>query len=226
MADKVLKTHLTKAKGRSASSVRWLQRQLNDPYVQKAQEMGLRGRAYFKLEQMNQKFGFLTAGKYVVDLGCAPGGWLQLEVKKTKSSAKNPHVIGLDILPTQPLPGALTIQMDFTAPEAPDTLIQAMNGHKADVVLSDMAPNTTGIKSLDHLKIMGLLEIALDFAEQVLAPGGTFLAKVFQGGTEAELLTRLKKNFKSVQHVKPDASRKESSEFYVIAKGFKCTIQK
>lgn len=222
MADKTLKTHLTKAKGRSASSVRWLQRQLNDPYVQKAQEMGLRGRAYFKLEQMNQKFGFLTPGKYVVDLGCAPGGWLQLEVKKTKSTPTHPHVIGLDILPTQPIPGAITIQMDFTAPEASDTLIQTMNGHKADVVLSDMAPNTTGIKSLDHLKIMGLLEIALDFAESVLAPGGTFLAKVFQGGTEQELLTRLKQNFKSVQHIKPDASRKESSEFYVIAKGFKC----
>lgn len=220
------KQHLKKSKGRSASSTRWLQRQLNDPYVIKAHELGLRGRAYFKLEQIDEKFHIFQEGLRVVDLGCSPGGWLQYAVKKTLSTPETPFVLGLDILPTDFIPGSKTIQMDFTSPEAPEVLFKELNQQKVNIVMSDMAPNTSGITSLDHLKIMGLLEIALDFALKVLDTDGTFIAKVFQGGTEQELLSILKQNFKTVKHFKPNASRKESSEFYVIAQGFQCTKKK
>lgn len=219
--DNITKVRLKTPKGRTASSVRWLQRQLNDPYVQKAHALGVRGRAYFKLQYLNDKFHFLRPKATVVDLGCAPGGWLQLEVKATCSTPENPCVVGLDILPTEPVAGAITLQMDFTEDAAPERLKQALQGKKANVVVSDMAPNTTGIAAVDHLKIMGLLEMALDFAEQVLAPKGTFVAKVFQGGAEQELLARLKANFAKVQHVKPPASRQQSPEMYVVAQGFK-----
>lgn len=221
-----LKNRLKKALGRTASSVHWLQRQINDPYVIKAKEMGLRGRAYFKLEQLDSQFHLFKKGTRVVDLGCAPGGWVQYAVKKTGSSEKNPLVVGLDILPIEPVAGAVLIQQDFTEPEAVELLQQALQGHKVNIVVSDMAPNTTGIPSVDHLRIMNLLELAWDFARQVLLPGGAFVGKIFEGGTESTFLAELKRNFKTVKHVKPHASRKESVEFYVVAKDFKCTTTK
>lgn len=216
-----LKTHLKRDKRRSASSTKWLQRQINDPYVAEAHKQGFRGRAAFKIIQLNKQFHFFQPGKRVIDLGCAPGGWSQVAVKAVKSPQNNPLVIGLDLLPADPITGANLIQMDFTSDEAPKRLQEMLGGHLADIVMSDMAANTTGIHSLDHLRIMGLLEMAYDFAIQVLAPNGVFIAKIFQGGTENEFLARMRKNFSVVKHAKPEASRRDSSEFYVIAMGFK-----
>ncbi len=216
-----LKTHLKTAKGRRSSSIKWLQRQLNDPYVSEAHKQGYRGRAAFKILQLNEQFHFFKAGKRVVDLGCAPGGWSQVAVKMTRSSENDPHVVGMDLLPTAPLPGALFVQMDFTQEGAPEKLQSLLGGHKADIVLSDMAPNTTGMHDLDHMRIMRLLEAAYDFATQILAPGGVFIAKIFQGGTENTFLAEMKRSFSVVRHAKPDASRKDSSEMYVVAIGFK-----
>lgn len=216
-----LKSHLKKVKGRRASSVRWLQRQINDPYVSEAQRLGYRGRAAFKIIQLDEQFHFFKPGRRVVDLGCAPGGWSQVAVSKVKSTPENPLVVGLDLLPADPIPGANLIQLDFTDDTAPQRLQELLGGHKADIVMSDMAANTTGVHSLDHLRIMGLLEMAYDFAIQVLNPGGIFIAKIFQGGTENEFLAMMKQDFTTVKHAKPDASRKDSSEFYVVATGFK-----
>ncbi|MDR2902395.1 MAG: RlmE family RNA methyltransferase [Lactobacillales bacterium] len=215
-----LKTRLKKVKGRRASSTKWLQRQVNDPYVSEAKKRGYRGRAAFKLIQMDDQFHFLKPGKRVVDLGCAPGGWSQVAVERVKSTANAPLVVGLDLLEVDPVEGANLIQMDFTKDEAPLKLLQMLDGKKADVVLSDMAANTTGMHHLDHLRIMNLLELAYDFALQVLSPGGVFVAKIFQGGTENTFLAEMKKDFKSVKHVKPEASRKDSSEVYVVATGY------
>lgn len=216
-----LKSHLKKVKGRRASSVRWLQRQINDPYVLEAQRLGYRGRAAFKIMQLDEQFHFFKPGRRVVDLGCAPGGWSQVAVAKVKSTPENPLVVGLDLLPADPIPGAKLIQLDFTDDTAPQRLQELLNGHKADIVMSDMAANTTGVHSLDHLRIMGLLEMAYDFAVKVLNPGGVFIAKIFQGGTENEFLAMMKQDFTVVKHAKPDASRKDSSEVYVVATGFK-----
>lgn len=216
-----LKQKLKTAGKRSASSQKWLQRQINDPYVRAAQEQGLRGRAAFKIEQLNQKFHFFKPGKRVVDLGCAPGGWTQVAVRLVKSTPENPLVVGMDLLPAAPISGAKMIQMDFTDDKAPDILWEMMGKNKADVVMSDMAANTTGNHSLDHLRIMNLVKMAYDFALKVLNPNGVFIAKVFQGGTESKFLLQMKKDFAVVKHAKPDASRKDSSEFYVIAQGFK-----
>lgn len=216
-----LKTHLKKARGRTKSSQQWLQRQINDPYVSEAHRLGFRGRAAFKIIQLDEQFHFFKPGKRVVDLGCAPGGWVQVAVKKVKSTPENPLVIGIDLLPTNPVPGAKMIQMDFTDENAPNKLKELMDNHPADIVMSDMAANTTGLHELDHLRIMGLLEMAYDFARQVLNPGGVFIAKIFQGGTENQFLAQMKKDFSIVKHAKPDASRKDSSEFYVVATGFK-----
>jgi 23S rRNA (uridine2552-2'-O)-methyltransferase len=216
-----LKQKLKTAGKRSASSQKWLQRQINDPYVRAAQEQGLRGRAAFKIEQLNQKFHFFKPGKRVVDLGCAPGGWTQVAVRLVKSTAENPLVVGMDLLPAAPISGAKMVQMDFTDDKAPDILWEMMGKNKADVVMSDMAANTTGNHSLDHLRIMNLVKMAYDFALKVLNPNGVFIAKVFQGGTESKFLLQMKKDFAVVKHAKPDASRKDSSEFYVIAQGFK-----
>ena len=216
-----LKTHLKRDKKRSASSTKWLQRQINDPYVADAHRQGYRGRAAFKILELNNQFHFFKPGKRVVDLGCAPGGWSQVAVKMVKSTLENPLVIGMDLLPAEPIAGATLIQMDFTSDEAPERLKELLGGHLADVVMSDMAANTTGIHNIDHLRIMGLLEMAYDFAVQVLAPDGVFIAKIFQGGTENSFLVRMRRDFKVVRHAKPDASRKDSSEFYVIATGFK-----
>lgn len=217
----MLSTRVKTAKKRSSSSTQWLQRQLNDPYVAMAKQEGYRARSAFKLIELDDKFHFLSAGKRVVDLGAAPGGWTQIAVKRVKSTPDNPLVVGLDLLEMVPIAGAKTTQLDFLDDSAPDVLKEMLGGHKADVVLSDMAPNTTGMKDIDHLRIMGLLETAYAFACEILNPDGVFVAKIFQGGTEQNLLNEMKKRFKVVKHAKPPASRKESSEFYVVATGFK-----
>ena len=219
--DRPLKEHLRRGGRWSKSSAKWLQRQLNDPYVAEAKAQGFRGRAAFKIQQMNQQFHFFKKGARVVDLGCAPGGWTQVAVKAVHSLREKPLVIGLDLLPADPIEGALLLQRDFRNPEVSKELIDLLGGQKADVVMSDMAANTTGNHMVDHLRIIGLVETAYDFAVKVLAEGGTFVAKIFQGGTEKNLLTKMKQDFKQVKHVKPDASRKDSSEFYVVATGFK-----
>ena len=216
-----LKTHLKRDRKRSASSTKWLQRQINDPYVSEAHRQGYRGRAAFKIIQLNEQFRFFKPGKRVVDLGCAPGGWSQVAVKAVHSTPENPLVVGMDLLPAEPILGAQLIQMDFTADEAPDRLKALLGGHPADIVMSDMAANTTGVQSLDHLRIMNLIELGYDFAVQVLNPGGWFIAKIFAGGTDSDFLAKMKKDFAVVKHVKPPASRKDSVEYYVVAKGFK-----
>ncbi len=217
----MLKTRVKTAKKRSSASTQWLERQLNDPYVAMARQEGYRARSAFKLVELDDKFHFLGAGKRVVDLGAAPGGWTQIAVKRVKSTPENPLVVGLDLLEMAPIAGAKTTQLDFLDDRAPDVLKEMLGGRKADVVLSDMAPNTTGMKDIDHLRIMGLLETAYAFACEILNPNGVFVAKIFQGGTEQNLLNEMKKKFKVVKHAKPPASRKESSEFYVVATGFK-----
>ena len=221
MENRHLHTRVKTAKGRKKSSIQWLQRQLNDPYVAEAHRQGYRGRAAFKIIDMNNQFHFFKKGCRVVDLGCAPGGWTQVATNIVGSTEENPLVFGLDILPTPPIVGAKLLQMDFLAEQAPEELKKIMNG-KADVVVSDMAANTTGVPSIDHLRIMNLVELAYDFAKQVLNPNGWFIAKIFAGGTEQKLLAQMKKDFDVVKHVKPPSSRKDSVEFYVVAKGFKC----
>lgn len=215
------------AKKRKLSSTLWLQRQLNDPYVHEAKRLGFRSRAAFKLIQLDERFHLLKPGLRVVDLGAAPGGWTQVAVDKVgalKPKGGGPgkcgKVVGMDILEWDPVPGAITLQGDFLADDAPDRLKEALDG-PADIVLSDMAAPTTGHPSTDHLRIIGLVEVALHFAMEVLAPGGVFVAKVFQGGTEKTLLDLLKKNFAVVRHAKPPASRQGSAETYVVATGFR-----
>ncbi len=220
-AARQLKTRVKTAKRRSSSSTRWLQRQLNDPYVLRAREEGYKSRAAFKLIELNDKHRFLRPGMRVVDLGCAPGGWLQVAVPLIGSTPENPAIVGIDYLETDPVPGAIILRKDFNDEDAPAMLVEALGGHRADVVMSDMAAPTTGHKPTDHLRIVALVELAADFATSVLAPGGVFVAKVFQGGTEHTLLTALKRQFASTFHAKPPASRKDSAETYLIAKGFR-----
>ena len=205
------------ARKRSHSSALWLERQLNDPYVVEAKKLGFRSRAAFKLQQLDDKFHFLKPDTRVVDLGCAPGGWCQIAVERVGTRGK---VVGIDYLATEPVAGAEILQLDFLDPSAPERLKAALNG-PADVVLSDMAAPTTGHAPTDHLRVMGLAEIAYEFAAEVLTPGGIFIAKVFQGGTERTLLDRLKKDFTTVRHAKPPASRQDSAEVYVVAAGFR-----
>lgn len=207
---------LKSARGRSASSARWLTRQLNDPYVRQAKADGYRSRAAYKLIELDDKFALLKGAKRVIDLGIAPGGWSQVVRKRAPGAA----VVGIDLLPTEPLEGVTILQMDFMADEVPDALEAALGG-PPDLVLSDMAANTVGHKQTDHLRTMGLVEAAASFASERLAPGGAFVAKVLAGGTDAELLALLKRNFRVVKHAKPPASRKGSSEWYVVAQGFK-----
>lgn len=207
---------LRTGKKRTASSSRWLTRQINDPYVKQARAEGWRSRAAFKLIDLDEKFNLLRNAKRVVDLGIAPGGWSQVLRKKAPTA----KVVGIDLLPTEPIEGVTIFEMDFMADEAPAALQGALDG-PPDLVICDMAANTVGHKQTDHLRTMGLVETAVDFAVTTLAPGGAFVAKVFAGGTDAELLTILKKNFTSVKHAKPPSSRKDSSEWYVIAQGFK-----
>jgi 23S rRNA (uridine2552-2'-O)-methyltransferase len=203
------------ARGRSASSQRWLARQLNDPYVRAARRDGWRSRAAFKLIELDDRFHLIRRGARVLDLGAAPGGWTQLAVRRGAGI-----VVGVDLLAMDPVPGATLIQGDFQDEFMPARLIEALGG-PADLVLSDMAPNTTGHGATDHLRIMALAELALGFAMEVLAPGGGFVCKVFQGGSERRMLERMKRAFIQVRHAKPPASRKESSELYVVATGFR-----
>jgi 23S rRNA (uridine2552-2'-O)-methyltransferase len=203
-----------KDRGRTQSSRAWLQRQLNDPYVAAAKAKGYRSRAAFKLIELNQKFHFLKKGARVLDLGAAPGGWSQVAVQA------GAQVVAADVLDIEPIAGVTFFQADLTDPEVPAMLKQALDG-PADVVLTDMAAPTTGHRATDHIRTIALVEIALEVAEDVLKPGGTFVGKVFQGGSSNELLARLKKAFREVKHVKPPASRQESVELYVVALGFK-----
>lgn len=209
-------TRVRTAKKRTASSTRWLQRQLNDPYVKQAKAEGYRSRAAYKLIELDEKYGLLNGVTRVADLGIAPGGWSQV-VRKRKPKAL---IVGIDLLEVEPIEGVKIFQMDFLDDDAPRVLEVALGG-KAELVMSDMAANTVGHKQTDHLRTMGLVEAGAWFAIENLAPGGTYLAKVLAGGTDNDLLTLLKKHFKTVKHAKPPASRKGSSEWYVIAQGFK-----
>jgi 23S rRNA (uridine2552-2'-O)-methyltransferase len=218
-APRALKVRVKNRKARSLSSKLWLERQLNDPYVVRAKREGFRSRAAYKLIEIDDKAHVLKKGARVIDLGAAPGGWSQVAAMRVGVPSRG-RVIAIDILPMDPATGVDFAQLDFLDPGAPAKL-KSMLGGPADVVLSDMAANTTGHAKTDHLKIMALVEAAADFAREVLAPGGTFLAKVLQGGTEAALLAGLKRDFASVKHVKPAASRSDSAELYLLATGFR-----
>jgi 23S rRNA (uridine2552-2'-O)-methyltransferase len=210
------RTRVLTARKRTAQSTRWLERQLNDPYVKRAKAEGYRSRAAYKLIELDERFGFLKGNKRVIDLGIAPGGWAQV-VKKRLPDAT---VVGIDLLPVDPLDGVTILLLDFMADEAPAMLRDALGG-PADLVLSDMAANTVGHTQTDHLRTMGLVEAAVEFACEVLRPGGAFVAKVLAGGADSDLVAVLKRNFTAVKHAKPPASRKGSSEWYVVAQGFK-----
>jgi 23S rRNA (uridine2552-2'-O)-methyltransferase len=209
------------ARGRKLSSQRWLERQLNDPYVARSKQEGFRSRAAYKLIEIDDRFHLFRKGQRVVDLGAAPGGWSQVAADRTGSTDAEPLVVAIDYLGMDPLPGVTVLQKDFLDPDAPDAIRLALGGKPADVVLSDMAAPTTGHRATDHLRIMALCEAAADFAREILAPGGAFLAKVFRGGTENQLLAGLKRDFAKVQHVKPPASRADSPELYLLATGFR-----
>jgi 23S rRNA (uridine2552-2'-O)-methyltransferase len=209
-----------RTKGRSVSSKRWLERQLNDPYVARAKVEGLRSRAAFKLAEIDDRHHLLKAGRSVVDLGAAPGGWSQVAARRVGAAEGRGRVVAIDLLPMDPIAGVAFVQLDFLDPVAPGRIRDVLGG-AADVVLSDMAANATGHRRTDHLKIMALAEAAADFARSVLKQGGAFLAKVLQGGTEATLLADLKRDFAVVKHVKPAASRTDSAELYVLATGFR-----
>ena len=214
---KTLTVKVKTAKYNKPSSNRWLQRQLNDPYVAESKRLGYRSRAAFKLIQLDEKYHFLGKGKTTVDLGCAPGGWTQVAAMRNKGEGQ---IVGLDLLPTEEIKGATLLQQDFTQDDAPEKIKALLHG-PADVVMSDMAANTTGHQQTDHLRTIHLVELAYEFAKEILREGGIFIAKVFQGGTEGELLNDMKKNFAKVAHYKPDASRQDSVEIYVVAQGFK-----
>jgi 23S rRNA (uridine2552-2'-O)-methyltransferase len=215
------KQRLKTAKGRKVSSTRWLERQLNDPYVRKAKAEGYRSRAAYKLLELDEKFGLLKGVKAVVDLGIAPGGWSQV-VRRRSPAAK---VAGIDLLPTDPIDGVAILQMDFMEDSAPARLKEALGVEQADLVMSDMAANTVGHPQTDHLRTMALVEAGMEFATEVLRPGGAYVAKVLAGGADNNLVAALKRHFATVKHAKPPASRKDSSEWYVIAQGFKGRAQ-
>jgi len=218
-----LAVRLRTAKGRKLASTRWLTRQLNDPYVEEAKRRGYRSRAAFKLSEIDDKYHLLRPGMRVVDLGAAPGGWSQVAAQRIKVMTGKGTVIAVDVVEMEPISGVTALKLDLTDPDAADRIEEALNGKKADLVMSDMHAPATGHKPTDHLRIMGLVEAALDVAEDVLAPGGTFLAKVLQGGAGKELMARLNSSFAKVRHVKPKASRAESAEMYVLATGFRGT---
>ena len=204
------------AKGRKVSSTRWLERQLNDPYVKRAKAENYRSRAAYKLIELDQRFGLLKGATAVVDLGIAPGGWSQVVRRKLPAA----RVVGIDLLPTDPIVGVTILHMDLMDDAAPERLKDALGG-PADLILSDMAANTVGHQQTDHLRTMALVELGLEFAREVLRPGGAFVAKVLAGGADNQLVAQLKHSFRTVKHAKPPASRKDSSEWYVIAQGFK-----
>lgn len=211
-----LRTRVKTAKGRKVGSTLWLERQLNDPYVKRARAEGYRSRAAYKLIELDERFSFLKGSKRVIDLGIAPGGWTQVVRKQAPQAV----VVGIDLLATDPIEGATILEMDFMDDAAPGLLADALGG-PADLVLSDMAANTVGHPQTDHLRTMGLVEAGLLFATEVLRPGGAFVAKVLAGGADNALVVELKRRFTSVKHAKPPASRKGSSEWYVVAQGFK-----
>jgi len=211
-ADRRVKT----GRGRTASSVRWLERQLNDPYVKQAKAEGYRSRAAYKLIELDERFGLLKGVKAVIDLGIAPGGWSQVVRRK----ARQAKVVGIDLLPTDPIEGVEILQMDFMEEAAPEKLREALGG-PADLILSDMAANTVGHPQTDHLRTMALVEAGLEFATEMLRPGGAYVAKVLAGGADHALVGEMKRHFAHVKHAKPPASRKDSSEWYVVAQGFK-----
>jgi 23S rRNA (uridine2552-2'-O)-methyltransferase len=219
-ATRVLRTKVKKKSGLKESSRRWLERHLNDPYVQRSKAEGYRSRSAYKLIEIDDRYRILKPGARVIDLGAAPGGWCQVAAERVRSSVDKPTVVGIDYLDMDSVPGATVLKMDFLDDAAPAKLIEALGG-EPDVVLSDMAAPTTGHRRTDHIRTMHLAEVAADFAIAVLRPGGHFLAKTFQGGTEASLLDLLKRSFRSVHHVKPPASRDESVELYLLAKDFK-----
>ena len=223
--DRQLTVRVKSAKSRSTSSRQWLERQLNDPYVARSKREGMRSRAAYKLTEIDDKHRILKPGARVVDLGAAPGGWSQVAAERvgavTGTGDRRGQVVAIDYLDMESLPGVEFVKLDFTEAEASDRLKSLLRDGGADVVLSDMAAPTTGHARTDHLRIMGLAEAAAEFAVEVLAPGGAFLCKVFQGGTERDLLDILKRNFTSVRHIKPPASRAESAELYVLATGFR-----
>jgi 23S rRNA (uridine2552-2'-O)-methyltransferase len=210
-------TRVKTARGRTASSNRWLARQLNDPYVRKAKAEGYRSRAAYKLLELDERFALLRGAKAVVDLGIAPGGWSQVVRRRVPGA----RIAGIDLLETDPIEGVEILQMDFMDDAAPDALRKALGGAEPDLVLSDMAANTVGHPQTDHLRTMGLVEAGLMFATEVLRPGGAFVAKVLAGGADAALVAELKRNFTTVKHAKPPASRKDSSEKYLVATGFR-----
>lgn len=218
---RLMKQRLRTARGRTTSSQRWLERQLNDPYVAAAKRQGRRSRAAFKLTEIDDKHRLLRPGARVIDLGAAPGGWSQIAAERVKSVEGEGQVVAIDVLAMEPIAGVEILQLDFLDAAAPERLIALLRDRAADVVLSDMAAPTTGHTATDHLRIIGLAETAAAFAADVLTPGGAFLCKVFQGGTERTLLDLLKKSFATVRHVKPPASRSGSAELYVLATGFR-----
>ncbi len=219
--DRRLKQRVKTAKGRTNSSRRWLERQLNDPYVAEAKRRGYRSRAAFKLAELDDRFAFLKPGARVVDLGAAPGGWSQVAAERVRSAEGEGRVVAIDLHGMEPIAGVTAMKADFYNEHAMAALLEELGAPQADIVISDMAAHATGHRQTDHLKIMSLCEDALDFACQTLAPGGTFLCKVLRGGTENELLASMKKNFRTVKHVKPAASRDDSAELYVLASGFR-----
>jgi 23S rRNA (uridine2552-2'-O)-methyltransferase len=223
--DSGLSVRVKSARGRTVSQQKWLSRQLNDPYVARARKDGYRTRAAYKLIEIDDKYRFLKPGQRVVDLGCAPGGWLQVAASRIgldrgDKAPKTAALVGIDLLPVDAVPGAALFELDFMADDAPDKLKEALGG-EADVVLSDMAANTTGHKQTDHLRIIGLAEAAAEFAGEIMRPGGAMLMKLFQGGETGALVTQLKRDYAAVRHVKPAASRADSSELYVLATGFR-----
>jgi 23S rRNA (uridine2552-2'-O)-methyltransferase len=220
-SDRDLKVRVKTSKGRKIGSTLWLQRQLNDPYVAKAKAEGYRSRAAYKIMELNERYKLFRKGQRVVDLGAAPGGWSQVAAPIVGSTSDKPLIVAIDFLEMDNIEGVIFLKKDFNDPDAPDALIAALGGQKPDIVLSDMAAPTTGHRATDHLRIMQLVELAADFAINVLAPGGSFVAKVFQGGTEHELLHTLKRHFNQTLHAKPPASRQGSAESYLVAKGFK-----
>jgi len=216
-----LKVHVKTGKGRTVSQKIWLERQLNDPYVQEARKLGYRSRAAFKLIEIDDKYKFLKPGGRVIDLGAAPGGWSQVAANRVKAEEGRGKVVAIDMHGMDPIAGVTIFKKDFYDEDAPQVLIDALGGEKADCVLSDMAAHATGHRQTDHINIIALAEAGYDFAMQVLKPGGTYLAKVLRGGTEGELLKLMKKDFASVRHVKPMASRDDSAELFVLAMVFR-----
>ena len=214
--DRGLHQRVRTGRGRTVSSNRWLERQLNDPYVRRAKAENYRSRAAYKLLELDERFGLLKGVKAVIDLGIAPGGWSQVVSRKIPGA----RIAGIDLLPTDPIDGVTILQMDFMDDDAPARLQEALGG-PPDLILSDMAANTVGHSRTDHLRTMGLVEAGLEFAVETLRPGGAFVAKVLAGGADSNLVAELKRHFTTVKHAKPPASRKESSEWYVVAQGFK-----